>query len=581
MVSLRQHFVPNPVTIDSTDSGTKRQLASLLVLRRASLFFHTTYDNLGRLVREVFDSSDDSLDFTDQYTFDLVSNRLAKLHDQGSDDTIDEAVTYSYDKNDRLLTETLDAPGGADDRFTVYEYGEGNSGTQQTRKTVHAGLDDSGPVKSDTRYRYNRQGRLWIAEIDSDGDGSVDTTTEHEYNDAGIRVSQTVNGEKTLYLVDHNNPTGYAQVVAEIAAATQELLRTYTLGLDVIDQATITAAAQAVVNYLLYDGHGSTRGLVDALGQPLAGQVFAYDAYGNAVGFNPASALTSLLYSGEQVDGATGLQYLRARYYDLATGRFMRVDPFFGDLRSPLSLHKYLLCNADSVNNTDPSGWSLSSAQITVVAIAASLGAIVGGYVGYREAGVPGMIIGGVLGAVTGALAGLGFVAPAAVLWGVGVWKSFFAAALVDAIVFGAHRAWGYWGVPVVLMAEGAEMTEQDIAPAVAEMKNHWPTYPKMRKLVDNLKDGTARFRVVPRNKWVEGHCWYGNMFVTPTENGDPRPKLTMALKMFAEFQHHPHGGQMNEGDAQEEFKTVRQMLPQELQTEFIMKLHHGGTENN
>jgi len=82
----------------------------------------------------------------------------------------------------------------------------------------------------------------------------------------------------------------------------------------------------------------------------LSGQIFAYDAYGNAVGFNPASALTSLLYSGEQVDGATGLQYLRARYYDLATGRFMRVDPFFGNLRDPLTLHKYLYGAGDAIN---------------------------------------------------------------------------------------------------------------------------------------------------------------------------------------------------------------------------------------
>ncbi|MBI5284528.1 MAG: hypothetical protein HY874_05480 [Chloroflexi bacterium] len=31
-------------------------------------------------------------------------------------------------------------------------------------------------------------------------------------------------------------------------------------------------------------------------------------------------------YTGEQVD-ATGLQYLRARYYDAATGRFASRDP--------------------------------------------------------------------------------------------------------------------------------------------------------------------------------------------------------------------------------------------------------------
>ena len=75
-------------------------------------------------------------------------------------------------------------------------------------------------------------------EIDEDVDTNpgIDTSTEYEYNDDGMRVSQTVNGEKTLYLLDGNNPTGYQQILEESAAATGNLLRSYLLGLDVISQ---------------------------------------------------------------------------------------------------------------------------------------------------------------------------------------------------------------------------------------------------------------------------------------------------------------------------------------------------------
>ncbi|MDY0165550.1 MAG: RHS repeat-associated core domain-containing protein, partial [Thermoguttaceae bacterium] len=52
----------------------------------------------------------------------------------------------------------------------------------------------------------------------------------------------------------------------------------------------------------------------------------------------------------------TGLQYLRARYYNPATGRFTRLDPFAGNLNDPQSLHKYLYCHADPVMGVDPSG---------------------------------------------------------------------------------------------------------------------------------------------------------------------------------------------------------------------------------
>jgi RHS repeat-associated protein len=106
--------------------------------------------------------------------------------------------------------------------------------------------------------------------------------------------------------------------------------------------------------YFTFDGHGSTRILTDLVGA--IAELYAFDAYGNAIGFDPSVALTEFLYSGEQFDSKIGQQYLRARYYDPTTGRFNRLDPFFGNLIDPLSLHKYLYTHADPINGIDPSG---------------------------------------------------------------------------------------------------------------------------------------------------------------------------------------------------------------------------------
>ncbi len=322
-----------------------------------------SYDDVGRLIRESYDSFDDSLDFIADYVFDLTGNRKEKKTDTDptftGNPTFDETVSYVFDKNDRLLSETLDAPGTANDRFTIYEYGPnassgyGGDHTTRTKKTVYQGLDSSGVKLSEDGYTYTRQGRLWIAQRDTNGDGTVDQTLKYEYNDNGVRVSSEVDGTKTLFLVDENNLTGYAQVLEELDAALA-VIRSYTIGLDVLSQSS--SSLPSTVYSLLYDGHGSVRGLADSSGLIVSGQIYRFDAYGNAIGFDPASALTSLLYSGELYDAQLQLQYLRARWYDLSTGTFNRLDPFFGNLRDPQSLHKYAYVHGDPVQGVDPTG---------------------------------------------------------------------------------------------------------------------------------------------------------------------------------------------------------------------------------
>ncbi|MFN8558827.1 MAG: RHS repeat-associated core domain-containing protein [Dehalococcoidia bacterium] len=71
------------------------------------------------------------------------------------------------------------------------------------------------------------------------------------------------------------------------------------------------------------DGLGSVRLLTDGAGAVVGTQ--QYDAFGAPR--TQAGTRLGFTYTGEQVDAEGGLVYLRARYYDPATGRFLTRDP--------------------------------------------------------------------------------------------------------------------------------------------------------------------------------------------------------------------------------------------------------------
>ncbi|GIO36300.1 hypothetical protein J41TS12_11610 [Paenibacillus antibioticophila] len=62
-------------------------------------------------------------------------------------------------------------------------------------------------------------------------------------------------------------------------------------------------------------------------------------------------------YSGEYWDSTTNLQYLRARWYDPNTGRFVSKDPYQGSLDNPLSLNRYSYVSNSPLKYVDPSGY--------------------------------------------------------------------------------------------------------------------------------------------------------------------------------------------------------------------------------
>jgi len=110
---------------------------------------------------------------------------------------------------------------------------------------------------------------------------------------------------------------------------------------------------------------------------------YEFDAYGNEI-THTGTTSNNYLYRGEQYDSDLGLYYLRARYYNPLTGRFMSKDPSAGDITIPATLHKYLYAAGDPVNLSDPTGRDLVGVALQlrkVVAVATAV-ALVGSEVG-------------------------------------------------------------------------------------------------------------------------------------------------------------------------------------------------------
>jgi RHS repeat-associated protein len=220
-------------------------------------------------------------------------------------------VGYSYSADDTLLNETYD--------------GDGNV-TATGSKT----------------FSYDSQNEL----ISANG-GAVTV----EYDGFGNRVSKTASGVTTKYLVEDDvNPTGYPQVFDELTGST--VTRTHTYGLQRISENQVIDNVWTP-SFYGYDGMSTVRQLTNTAG--VVTDTFEYDSFGNAI-THTGTTPNNYLYRAEQFDPDLGLYYLRARYYNPLTGRFLSRDPDDGLLGTPNTLHKYIYADGDPVNGADPMG---------------------------------------------------------------------------------------------------------------------------------------------------------------------------------------------------------------------------------
>ena len=91
-------------------------------------------------------------------------------------------------------------------------------------------------------------------------------------------------------------------------------------------------------SYYLYDGRGSVT--ANTWYNGMVTSVYQYDPYGK-VTLGSTEHTDFYGYNAESYNPNTGLEYLRARYYNADKGRFFQEDTYLGDITDPLTLNRY------------------------------------------------------------------------------------------------------------------------------------------------------------------------------------------------------------------------------------------------
>lgn len=257
-----------------------------------------------------------------------------------------EKISYGYDANERLVK--AGAESFEYDPADNLTKGIGSTNTYDAASQLETGTGltysydklgertkvtpGGGPA---TSYGYDQAGDL--TSISRPAAGEVPAISESfAYDATGLLASKTA-GLSTHYLS------------WDASAALPLLLddgeRSYLYGPGGLPVEQISSEEPT---YLHHDQLGATRLLTGTTGAATA--TFSYAPYGGLEG-KTGTATTPLGFAGQYTDAETGLQYLRARFYDPGTGQFMSRDPIEGLTRRPYS---YGLDNP--LNRIDPSG---------------------------------------------------------------------------------------------------------------------------------------------------------------------------------------------------------------------------------
>ena len=203
-------------------------------------------------------------------------------------------------------------------------------------------------------YQYNSENKLVKATVQN---GELVIEESYTYDYESNRTSKTTRrSDGQVECINYlNDNSALTNVIAEVDSKGNVTVY-YTIGDDLLSQ-----ERDEKISVYLYDGHGSVVGLVNENGAVT--DTYTYDAFGNLLKSTGTTA-NNYRYCGEQFDETTGLYYLRARYMDTSTGRFISQDSYAGTIDDPVSLHKYLYCASNPVDYIDPSGYAHTLAEV-------------------------------------------------------------------------------------------------------------------------------------------------------------------------------------------------------------------------
>ncbi|MSR77347.1 MAG: hypothetical protein EXS63_03865 [Candidatus Omnitrophica bacterium] len=301
------------------------------------------YDSLGRVIEAKSSlrflilppSTYREENFKISYTYDASGNRLSKTTEDWDSDLAFlkkmETLYYKYGPENRLerIGKTLSQT--ADDEIFYYDPRGNLAMRSKPGETI--------------LYTYDAANRL----IQVDNGKQI---VQYLYDGDSNRIGKIVDGVRTDYVTDSNR--AISQVVQEINAQTDAITKTYTIGNERIQ----VKDASSGRGFYLTDAIGSITEVMKTDQQ--YGSVYEYNPFGGHSDTlfqgDDENSTNNFRFAGEQYDPETGLYYLRNRYYDPSTGRFISKDPVIGDFNSTQSFNPYIYVQNNPINAVDPLG---------------------------------------------------------------------------------------------------------------------------------------------------------------------------------------------------------------------------------
>lgn len=314
------------------------------------------YDGADRLTSVHHDASSGAIAHYD-YTLDAAGNRTSMTTASGKEsytlDALNRLTAVSYPNGDSS-SYTYDAAGNrlsstVDSSTTNYTYSA--AGRLTSVGATPLTYDAAGNVTSigsDT-YGWDSFGRLASSTV-----GGL--STSYAYDGDGVRVGQTIAGSTSNYLWDR-------------AGSLPLLVDDGTQGYVQTDQGVLEQLG-STATYPLADALGSVRTLETPAPSVLGSTT--YDAFGSV---RSQSGQQSILgFTGQQTDSATGLSFLRARYYDPTLGRFLSPDSLQPNAPGSQGDNLFAYVTNNPTSQIDPSGLDGVAGygiRVTVVEVAA------------------------------------------------------------------------------------------------------------------------------------------------------------------------------------------------------------------
>ena len=267
--------------------------------------------------------------------------------------------TFTYDANGNLLRECF-----KNKPEVTYQYDIENrlKAVSDPQKLLMASTYDGDGNRAfqlnynpdaECGYGKNVSGEIFMLEHSHNEDGSL--TAEGEL--FGYICSATGRAyDLTEYVNDTNRE--HTEVLTAFNINTGFDTESYTYaGSSRLLRNNIWNEARDVnhdeMSYYLYDGQGSVT--ANTWYNGMVTDVYQYDPYGR-MELGGEGHTDFYGYRAESYNPNTGLEYLRARYYNADKGRFFQEDTYLGDITDPLTLNRYAYVKNSPLNYADPGG---------------------------------------------------------------------------------------------------------------------------------------------------------------------------------------------------------------------------------